>query len=90
MEKMPASFESALKRLEEIVQRLEQGSLGLEESLQAYEEGMYLYRFCGNILKAAEERIQMLLEVPEGGTTVVPFIPQRESQERKSGDSGIS
>ena len=55
-------FEPQYKRLEEIVARLEQGDLTLEESLSLYEEGMNLARKCQEILQSAELRITKLQE----------------------------
>jgi exodeoxyribonuclease VII small subunit len=56
------SFEPQYKRLEEIVARLEQGDLTLEESLSLYEEGMNLARRCQELLQNAELRITRLQE----------------------------
>jgi exodeoxyribonuclease VII small subunit len=58
----PDSFEPLYKRLEEIVARLEQGDLTLEESLALYEEGMTLARRCQEMLQTAELRITRLQE----------------------------
>ena len=55
-------FEPLYKRLEEIVARLEQGDLTLEESLALYEEGMKLARRCQELLQGAELRITKLQE----------------------------
>lgn len=55
------SYEEALKRLEEIVERLEGGDLTLEESLALFEEGVGLAKFCNGKLDAAEGRVEMLL-----------------------------
>jgi exodeoxyribonuclease VII small subunit len=57
----PLSFESALERLEEIVARLEQGELDLEEALTVFEEGVGLSRRCAEQLDAAERRIEVLV-----------------------------
>ena len=62
----PVSFEAALKRLEEIVQRLERGELPLEESLSLYEEGIRLSRVCHTKLDEAEGRIELLLKDARG------------------------
>ena len=56
------TFEPLYKRLEEIVARLEQGDLTLEESLSLYEEGMTLARRCQEMLQTAELRITRLQE----------------------------
>ena len=54
------SFESSLKRLEEIVESLEQGKVSLDEAVQLYEEGIELSRACAERLKATELRIRKL------------------------------
>ena len=59
-------FEDALKRLEEIVQKLEKGELPLEESLVLYEEGIRLSRVCHAKLEEAEGRIEMLMKGARG------------------------
>lgn len=58
----PASFETALSELENIVKALEGGQNGLplEASLTAYQRGMTLLRFCQEALTAAEQKIQIL------------------------------
>lgn len=58
--KPPASFESALKELEGIVQSMEDGSAPLEESLKSYERGMVLLDFCQTTLAQAEQKIRLL------------------------------
>lgn len=57
------TFEQAMARLEEIVAELESGSLGLEESLKIYEEGIELTRFCTAQLEEAEKKITALVKV---------------------------
>jgi exodeoxyribonuclease VII small subunit len=64
------SFEQALKKLEEIVQRLERGELALEESLTCYEEGIRLSRFCHTKLEEAERKIEMLVKDARGEAVV--------------------
>jgi exodeoxyribonuclease VII small subunit len=54
------TFEDAIKRLEEIVSKLEQGNVPLDESLDLYEEGIQLSRTCSEKLKTAELRIKKL------------------------------
>ena len=56
------TFESAMKRLEEIVAELEEGSLSLEESIKVYEEGVELTRFCTSKLNETEKRIKKLVK----------------------------
>jgi exodeoxyribonuclease VII small subunit len=57
-----AKFEDCLKRLEEIVDRLEKGDLALEESLALFEEGMKLSNSCRGELEQAEGKVEMLLK----------------------------
>jgi exodeoxyribonuclease VII small subunit len=54
------SFEAALKRLEEIVRRLESGEESLDESIRLYGEGDALRQQCENRLKAAQARIEKI------------------------------
>ena len=60
-------FESALAELEAIVKDLEHGSLTLERSLQLFERGVELSRYCHAQLDAAERRIEVLTEQGEPG-----------------------
>jgi exodeoxyribonuclease VII small subunit len=60
------SFEQALERLEDIVHRLEEGEIPLEESIEAYAEGTRLVRRCMDKLAAAETMIKELTEGAEG------------------------
>lgn len=57
------SFEEALKKLEQIVSQLEDDSITLEESVNLYEEGVKLSKFCSEILDDAELRIEQVNEV---------------------------
>ena len=54
------SFEEALQALQEIVESLESGSLGLEESLARFEQGIGLLKTCNDVLEQAEQRIETL------------------------------
>ncbi len=53
-------FESAIAELEKIAKALEEGDLPLEKSLELYERGVQLSRFCHSRLEAAERRIEIL------------------------------
>ena len=55
-------FEAAIAELESIVKKLEDGDLALEQSLQLYERGVELSRFCHKRLEEAERRIEILNE----------------------------
>ncbi len=54
------SFEEALKRLEQIVSRLEDEEIPLEKALKTFEEGIRLSRYCNRCLDEAEKKIQIL------------------------------
>jgi exodeoxyribonuclease VII small subunit len=67
-------FEQALKRLEEIVHLLEEGDLGLNDSLARYEEGVKLLRQSYDLLQRAERKIELLSGVDaEGNPLTQPF-----------------
>ncbi len=51
------TFEVAIKRLEEIVEKLEDGSCPLEDSVKLYDEGIKLSSFCDKKLKEAKQKI---------------------------------
>jgi exodeoxyribonuclease VII small subunit len=63
------TFEESLKRLEQIVQAIEQGKVGLEESIQQFEEGMALIKQCRSVLAEAEIKIQYLQASGANGIT---------------------
>ena len=77
-EAKPVDFESAMRDLEEIVERLETGDLPLEESLAAFERGIALTRSCQTALKQAEQKVQILLK--KAGEPVLDDFDNDESQ----------
>lgn len=58
----PENFETALHALESLVERMESSELPLEESLQLFEQGIQLTRFCQQSLNKAELQVQALME----------------------------
>lgn len=70
MEDKSNTFESAIKRLEEIVSVMEKGECSLDESMKLYEEGVQLSDFCGKQLTAAEQTVTTLAEKLMGATEV--------------------
>ena len=60
MVKEKKSFEQSLEDLESLVSNLEQGELGLDESINKFEEGVKLYKFCKDQLGKAEKKISKL------------------------------
>jgi len=73
-------FELAMRDLEELVERLEQGDLPLEESLAAFERGVMLTRACQAALKDAEQKVEILLK--KAGE---PAVEEFASEESKTG-----
>jgi exodeoxyribonuclease VII small subunit len=72
-------FESALKRLEEIVKKLEGGDLSLDSALELFEEGIRLSRFCHTKLGQAERRVEILLKDESGQMRSAPFETENEN-----------
>jgi exodeoxyribonuclease VII small subunit len=60
------SFEAALRELESIVARLEQGEVDLEDSIALYERGTALKAHCEKKLKSAESRLEKIVLGPDG------------------------
>jgi len=67
------SFEEALKKLEEVIKKLEGGDLPLEESLSLFEEGIRLSRFCAQKLDEVEKKVEILLKNNKGSKKIEPF-----------------
>lgn len=78
------SFEEALTLLEQIVRQLEEGQLGLSESLARYEEGVRCLKRCHQALEAAERRVVLLTAVDnEGVASTEPFDEEAMSLDEK-------
>jgi exodeoxyribonuclease VII small subunit len=73
-------FELAMRDLEELVERLEQGDLPLEESLAAFERGVMLTRTCQTALKEAEQKVEILLK--KAGE---PAVEEFSNEDTKAG-----
>jgi exodeoxyribonuclease VII small subunit len=65
-------FEGALRELEELVERMEQGDLSLEQSLKDFERGVALTRTCQQALQEAEQKVQILMRKDEEAG-LIPF-----------------
>lgn len=59
-------FETSLKRLEEITQKLESSDLDLDDALSLYEEGVKLCRVCATKLSEAEKKVKKLSKTLDG------------------------
>ena len=72
---MGKSFEASLTELEEIVAKLEDGDLPLEQSLELFEKGIKLSRECRDRLTNAERRIEVLMKDTDGSFATREFTP---------------
>jgi len=69
------TFESALTRLEQITEELEDGELSLEDSLKKFDEGIKLAGYCTEQLSLARAKVELLLE-KDGQMEAIPFDGQ--------------
>jgi exodeoxyribonuclease VII small subunit len=72
------NFESAMDRLEAIVEQMESGKLPLEDLIVRYEEGMNLVKVCQERLANAEQKIEIIARNSAGKTVVKHFEPTQE------------
>jgi len=61
------TFEEAIKELSSIVGKIEQGQIPLQDSLEQYEKGMVLIKYCRGILQKAEKRIEKISKEEKSG-----------------------
>ena len=59
-QKKPADFESAMRELEQLIDGMETGELPLEASLQAYQRGAFLVKYCQSQLQAVEQQVKIV------------------------------
>lgn len=69
-------FEKSLSELEQLVARLENGDLSLEDSLKAFEQGIKLTRECQTMLAKAEQKVQTL--IANNGS--IEAVPSQETE----------
>ena len=74
-------FEDALKKLEKIVQDLEDGDIPLDEALDKYEEGIRLSKACAKKLEVAKKKVEILLKNEDGS------VELKEFDERTAGEA---
>jgi exodeoxyribonuclease VII small subunit len=73
-------FERSLARLEEVVRRLENANLSLDDAMKLFEEGVQLSRECQKQLEQAEGRVEILLKKADGKLAAEPFEPEAEEE----------
>jgi len=86
-EKSPAKkerFEDQLKVVEDVVNSLQSGKLGLEESLEKYEAGIAALRSCYRILEEAERKIQVLVKEKDGSLTAKDLDAEARPSRKKA------
>jgi exodeoxyribonuclease VII small subunit len=69
MKSTKKNFEQAMEELEEIVSKLEKGELSLDDSIEYFQKGVELSKFCSKRLDEAERRITILIENENGELT---------------------
>jgi len=74
------NFETAMDRLEKIVEQMESGQLRLEDLIVRYEEGMNLVKVCQERLASAEQKIEIIARNNAGKPVVKDFEPTTESR----------
>ena len=72
------NFETAMDRLEKIVEQMESGQLPLEDLIVRYEEGMNLVKVCQERLASAEQKIEIIARNNAGKPVVKDFEPNTE------------
>ncbi|HDM70637.1 MAG: exodeoxyribonuclease VII small subunit [Thermotogae bacterium] len=78
-------FETAFNRLEEIVRKLENDEISLEESLELFQEGVKLYRFCREKLEKAKLKVMDVLKEMEEGYERIEDEQSQETSESQGG-----
>ncbi len=68
------SFEEAMEQLENIISKLEEGNLNLDESLTSFQKGISLYKHCNGILNNIDGEIKLILKKEDGTTEKIDFI----------------
>jgi len=75
------SFEEYLRKLENIVQKLEEGELTLDESVKTYEEGMNITKICLEKLNKTKKKIEKLVTEGEDKYSTRPFSEKEGKDE---------
>ena len=78
------SFEEAMEELEKVVDELENNELSLDESVDKFQKGMELSKYCNSLLEEAEKKITVLIDDGEG--TMIEKDFKIEKEEKNSDD----
>lgn len=71
-------FETALEKLQKIVEELEKGGLSLDQTLKEFNQGMQLLKFCNQKLDKAEKKIELMIKENDEFKKEVPFETEIE------------
>lgn len=74
------NYEQAVAELEKIVSRLEAGDVTLDESMELFQNGMLLSKFCTDKLQQMEEKITTLITMPDQTINEQPFSNLKETE----------
>ncbi len=83
------TFDSAMSRLEQIVEQMESDKLPLEELLSRYEEGVTLVKVCEQKLAAVEKRIEIISRNAAGEPQIEEFEPEKTPVARPREDVSL-
>lgn len=83
-------FEEAMERLDQIVEAMESGEIGVEESIGQYEEAMNLASHCRKILDDAELRIRKIQQNAAGQPEIEPFEAPEGTEPDEAGDESAN
>ncbi|HEU4342482.1 MAG TPA: exodeoxyribonuclease VII small subunit [Candidatus Binatia bacterium] len=79
------NFEAALDELENLVEQLESGDLSLEASLETFEKGVGLVKFCNQKLNEIEKKIELLVKDKDGQLQLKAFENLIADADKKEG-----
>ena len=79
------TFEAGLAELQNLVRELEEGSLGLDESIARFERGISILRRCYQALERAEQKIELLTGFDRDGNPLVTAAPFRRNGDARCG-----
>ena len=74
--KLPPSFETAITRLEQLVEEMDSANLPLQDLITRYEEGVQLVKVCEDRLQEAGKRIEIITRNAAGKPVAVEFEPE--------------
>ena len=83
-------FEEALKKLEKIVEELETGEITLDKTIQKFEEGMKLVKFCSGKLNEVQKKVEIIVKDKKGRLKKKPFgdvTPEEPDEDEAQEDS---